>query len=93
MRGPVQSQARYRRKKMRLSSRSLSVLGCCLLAAASTAASAQMKADTPPPGTHVSPAASYGKLLIRYGKAIRRRRRGHARGQVQLQTLSSRGSL
>ena len=48
---------------MRLSSRSLSLLGCCLLAAASTAASAQMKADTPPPGTHVSPAASYGKLL------------------------------
>ena len=48
---------------MRILSRCLPLLGCCLLAAVSTHVNAQMKSDAPPPGTHVSPAASYGKLL------------------------------
>ncbi|HTJ30838.1 MAG TPA: DinB family protein [Acidobacteriaceae bacterium] len=48
---------------MRILSRCLPLLGCCLLAAVSTNVNAQAKSDAPPPGTHVSPAASYDKLL------------------------------
>lgn len=48
---------------MRILSRCLPLLGCCLLAAVSTTANAQAKPEAPPPGTHVSPSASYGKLL------------------------------
>ncbi|MFC5863899.1 DinB family protein [Acidicapsa dinghuensis] len=41
-----------------------SLLGCCLLAAASTFVSAQgTQPAAPPPGTHVSPSATYDKLL------------------------------
>jgi uncharacterized damage-inducible protein DinB len=49
---------------MRFSSRSFAatLLGCCLLAAASQATLAQAPAR-PAPGTHVSPSASYDKLL------------------------------
>jgi hypothetical protein len=53
---------------MRIISRCLPLLGCCLLAAVSIHGNAQMKSDAPPPGTHVSPAASYGKLLSMYEK-------------------------
>jgi hypothetical protein len=50
---------------MRLSTHSVSFLGCCLLAAASTFAVAQdsAKPAAPPVGTHVSPSATYDKLL------------------------------
>ena len=47
---------------MRLSLYCRFLLGCCLLAAVSTLAVAQAPAG-PPPGTHVSPAATYDKLL------------------------------
>ena len=49
---------------MRIPSRSFAatLLGCCLMAAASYPALAQAPAP-PAPGTHVSPAASYDKLL------------------------------
>lgn len=53
---------------MRILSRCMPLLGCCLLAAVSTYGNAQMNAAAPPPGTHVSPAASYGKLLDGYEK-------------------------
>lgn len=49
---------------MRFRSYCRSLLGCCLLAAASTFVSAQgMQPAAPPPGTHVSPSATYEKLL------------------------------
>jgi hypothetical protein len=48
---------------MRFFARCLPFLGCCLLAVVSTTGSAQMKPDTPAPGTHVSPSETYDKLL------------------------------
>lgn len=48
---------------MRLSSLCYPLLGCCLAAATSTAILAQNMAAKPPVGTHVSPSATYDKLL------------------------------
>jgi uncharacterized damage-inducible protein DinB len=54
---------------MRLSSRCFSLLGCCLLAATSTAVLAQeMDPKGPAIGTHVSPSAPYEKLLSVMGE-------------------------
>jgi uncharacterized damage-inducible protein DinB len=52
---------------MRFASCCRSLLGCCVLAAASTYVLAQAPAG-PPPGTHVSPSATYDKLLSGFEK-------------------------
>jgi uncharacterized damage-inducible protein DinB len=61
MRGPNQPGFALEVRSMRLSSLCYPLLGCCLAAATSTAIFAQ---DAKPPiGTHVSPSATYDKLL------------------------------
>jgi uncharacterized damage-inducible protein DinB len=69
MRGPAWNRADFG-GKMRIVSRCLPLLGCCLLAAVSTNVNAQMKPEAPPPGTHVSPSASYDKLLTGMEKEL-----------------------
>src|ERR1700761_5915321 len=67
MRGPSCEWWASSGGNMRIISRCLPVVGCCLLAAGTMQLNAQMGKDAPPPaGTHVSPSASYGKLLSGY---------------------------
>jgi uncharacterized damage-inducible protein DinB len=48
---------------MRLSSRSLSLFACCLVAVSTSLVQAQMVSGGPAPGTHVSPSATFDKML------------------------------
>ena len=59
------------------------VLACCLIAAASALALAQLAAK-PAIGASIPPAEVYGKLLTQMEKGFVECSRGHARRQVQL---------
>ena len=55
---------------MRLSSRSLSLFTCCLIAVSTSLAHAQMVSGGPAPGTHVSASATFDKMLTDEEKEI-----------------------